>query len=305
MRFLRLVRCLLFLLFGLGLTLAVTLPARAATYTWNGGNGEWKVAANWSPPTGPPNGYDQAIIPGGTVTLDTLYSVKNLTLGAGATLLITQWGLNLVSDNPEKTCLVTNNGSIQVINPGPNTSGLGSAGGSIVTLTGGGEVVLGGPYNNMGNGGHGGSFINDTDHTIQGSGSINLNLTNKGQMIAENGTLKINGIVTNQGGSVGIQGAADSLWVTGQIIGGFLNLNDGNLILQGAGVGNLTLGPGTVEIREGATLLGNVTLPGSAPLTIPAGGFFNLSKAPDNTPAEITNQVTIQLNGGNSGGRAA
>ncbi len=289
----------LVVLWALLLLAMTTAAAQALTYTWNGGNGNWKAAGNWSPNTGPPNNYDTAIIPSGTVTLDTLYSVKNLTLGAAATLNITQWGLNLLSDNPENTCLVTNNGSIQVINPGPDTSGLGSALGSIVTFTGGGEVVLGGPYNNMGNGGHGGSFINDVNHTIRGGGYIQAGVTNKGQIIADNGILYLQAPFINES-NIRVEGAANTIDLSSATItGGWLYPENGKVTMGSCELINMNLGSGVFEVQDVGTKLfrGNVATDPGTQLTISPGAGFSLTAAPDGTPATFTNQAVIQMQG--------
>lgn len=273
-------------------------PAQAAVYTWNGGSGNWKVATNWSPVTGPPNGYDTAIIPSGTVTLDTLYSVKNLTLGAGATLLITQWGLDLKSDNPENTCLVTNNGSIQVINPGPNNSALGSAQGSIVSFTGGGEVVLGGPYNLMGNGGWGGSFVNEVDHTIRGGGYIQAGVANQGQIIADSGTLYLQAPFINTGAVIKAEGAGNAVELSSATVtGGDLLPQDGKVIQRGGGVEftNVNLGPGIYEVYgpNYLSIHGDLTLTPGHQVTLFPGGHLSF---PDNG-AIVTNNSVIRMNG--------
>jgi hypothetical protein len=300
-RFLRLVRCLLFLLFGLGLTLAVTLPALAATYTWNGGDGNWKVAGNWSPPTGPPNGYDKAILPGGTVTLDTLYSVSELTLGAGATLDISKGALNLSTDNPAKTCLVTNNGVINLVATGPDTAGLGT-GGNITTLTGGGEVVLGGSYNNMGNGGHGGSFINDTEHTIRGGGYLQAGITNRGQITADNGTLYLQAPFTNTGGAIRVDGAANEIILSGSITGGWLYPQDGQVIVRNSDLVNLNVGPGSLAVQtESCRFKGNMTLDPGTDLFIDPGLGVIFNNAADGTPPTFTHYRVINMNGQGTG----
>lgn len=286
----------------LGISAAV---AQATVYTWNGGEGNWSVAGNWTPVTGPPNGYDKAIIPAGTVSIDSSspgsYSVSELTVGAGATLIISYYDLALVSDNAEKTCLVTNNGSIQVINSS-TYSRLYSWLGAIVTLTGGGEVVLGGNLvNRMENAGHGGSFINDTSHTIRGGGYLAAGFTNKSQIIADNGTLYLQAPFVNTGAVIKAKGAGNALeFSSASLIGGDLLPRDGKVILRGGGdeLIDVNLGPGIVEVYgpNWHEFRGKITLNPGAKFTL--NSTLRLSSAPDGTPVTFTNNALIRMQGG-------
>lgn len=53
------------------------------TYNWGGGNGEWTLAANWSP-NGIPGFGDHVIINSGTVTLNSNVEVATLQINDGS-----------------------------------------------------------------------------------------------------------------------------------------------------------------------------------------------------------------------------
>ena len=53
------------------------------TYTWGGGNGEWTLAANWSP-NGMPGPGDHVIINSGTVTLNSDVEIATLQINDGS-----------------------------------------------------------------------------------------------------------------------------------------------------------------------------------------------------------------------------
>ena len=85
-------RFTLFLLVAVG-AIFNTLPCGAASYTWNGGSGDWSVAANWTPGSRPPGPSDTATVNGGTVTVSTDTTVNNFNLNGNlsgaATLTVT------------------------------------------------------------------------------------------------------------------------------------------------------------------------------------------------------------------------
>ena len=60
-------------------------------------------------------------------------------------------------------------------------------------------MVLGGGYETSMFSVNGGSWVNAASHTIRGAGYISSVLENKGNIVAENGTLTINGSVTGNG----------------------------------------------------------------------------------------------------------
>jgi hypothetical protein len=98
-------------------------------------------------------------------------------------------------------CTLTNNGSIN-LNSSGNLTYLSAV--DTVTLTGTGRVTLGGNASNNMVGTVIPAFINSVAHTIQGGGTINATVVNYGQIIANNGTLKLTQAVTGTG-SVEVQ----------------------------------------------------------------------------------------------------
>jgi hypothetical protein len=58
-------------------------PALAVDMTWFGGNGDWALAANWTP-AGVPGSADRAVLNLGTATLSTASTLGALSLGGGA-----------------------------------------------------------------------------------------------------------------------------------------------------------------------------------------------------------------------------
>lgn len=70
--------------------LVMLIPALSAvisaqtTYFWSGGTGDWSVAGNWTPATGPPGVGDTAVVlSGALVTVDADISVDSLAIGGG------------------------------------------------------------------------------------------------------------------------------------------------------------------------------------------------------------------------------
>jgi len=98
----------------------------------------------------------------------------------------------------------------------------------VATLTGTGQVVLGGDLNNHLSRAYGGSFVNDINHTIRGGGTINAPVTNNGKIIADNQTLQVNANITGTG-KVSVQGtdAANkaTLKLNAHLTTGTLNMN--------------------------------------------------------------------------------
>src|SRR2546423_12154329 len=56
--------------------------SQATDYTWNGGSGDWSVAANWTP-NGVPAAGDSVTVAGGTVTVNTDTRVSNVNFSGG------------------------------------------------------------------------------------------------------------------------------------------------------------------------------------------------------------------------------
>jgi hypothetical protein len=120
-----------------------------------------------------------------------------------------------------------------------------------VTIQGSGALSLGGlPDDSLNNAGWGGSFINTASHTIRGGGSISALSANQGQVIADNDTLSINCAVDNTGGTMSASGSGNVLSFSSysDVNGGAINPQDGKVALTYGVLGNVTFGPGAVEI---------------------------------------------------------
>jgi hypothetical protein len=127
-----------------------------------------------------------------------IVSNAQLTIKQLAQLFIKKDG----ADDPT----LTNNGTIQVGEPG--ASGQLFADGAIVTLTGTGTMLLIDEMTSS----SGGSFINDTDHTIEGPGIIQADLENRGTIIAKDGMMDIYGTVSGAGELVIETAASLNVW---------------------------------------------------------------------------------------------
>ena len=128
----------------------------------------------------------------GTVTMTAAFLNGNTFLDPGTNLIVESAGQLHFGGS----AVVTNNGAIQV-NAGVNTAVIYAEG--TVTLTGPGSVVLNGNSQSGLSTGPSDSFINDTPHTIQGGGTITGHINNKGKIIADNGELRIDRLVTGTG----------------------------------------------------------------------------------------------------------
>lgn len=168
------------------------------------------------------------------------------------------------------------------------------------TLSGGGSVVLKGPNSYLS-----GPFLNDTTHTIKGVGAIHGAMTNKGKIIADNGTLVINGPITNVGTAATLSASTTSsiLDLRTPVVGGKINPGVGLVRMLGATLSNTILGSGKVNVNPGYYnyLNGNTVMTGTA-LTITDHSNLYVTQD-DFAISTITNNGTITLNsiGGGSG----
>ena len=110
------------------------LPAYGqTTSTWNGGNGNWSTAADWTPNVAP-NGNVNVLIDGGnaaasTVTLDINSSVNNLTINSDDGLSLNNGTALTVNGSA-----INNAGGLSLNSSGSNTDLI--IGGSNVTFPG-------------------------------------------------------------------------------------------------------------------------------------------------------------------------
>ena len=125
----------------------------------------------------------------------------------GAEININKFGSMYLRKDGDVNPTINNEGTIN-LKSGWGTHGwfisLGAANlvadGATATLSGNGSLVFGGESatNYLGSA-NGGSWVNDYGHHIRGAGCINSAVENKGNIVAENGTLTINGSVTGNG----------------------------------------------------------------------------------------------------------
>ena len=285
--------------------------------TWNGGNGNWNVAANWN--NGVPNGNYNVFIDGGNpvssaVTLNISPSVNNLTIDSDDSLAISNGDSLTVNGSS-----INNAGAIS-LNASSCCNPLLLIGSSNVTLSGGGTVTL---SNNGGNYIQGTASTNvlTNQETIQGSGNIGggkMGLNNAGTINANQSnslTLQTSSGLTNSGTIEATNGATltvqnDTVGTTNTgtmqaTTGGTLvlqgnTINNASGTIQAAGSGSsvslnggVTITGGTLTTSSGGTIVGNtatlngVTITGS--YAVPNGGQTTLE-------GTINNSGAISLN---------
>jgi hypothetical protein len=275
------------------------IPVTLATdYQWNmvAGDGNWNDVNNWTPFGVPNSAGDTAWIDNNpllnvTVTLDNLSPhIGGLTIDSGDALDITNSRHLYLRD-----ATVTNNGTINLTGAVSYLTAYNSQ--SI--LTGAGSVVLGGSLNNRLRQDYGGSFINDTLHTIKGGGIIEAPVTNRGTILATSSAapLRITNTITNTGVLGALGGADRILDLRSDIYGGQIKPQDGTVELWGAALWGVALTAGAVNVEQHSDLLGATT--SAADITVKNGQHLYL-KANGPTLANLTNNGTITLTGDNS-----
>jgi fibronectin-binding autotransporter adhesin len=274
--------------------------ANSMNDAWVGAStGNWSGASNWS--AGEPSSTcDVFIQSGAAVTLDVNGSTANLTIGSGNSLTLP----TITNASPSLTVTgssLANSGQIILSVPVSfgTTNLLFSAGGGMVTLSGGGTVTLN--ANSFGGDGIGGSGAGATllnEETIQGAGSVDLTFDNSSTgvinanesgfqlVVGRNNT---NGPSTNTGLIEATSG--------GQLAMGSLTLSNVGGTIQAVGAGSSVSIEG--EGQGGQTITGGTFATSS-------GGVINVDNSTimDGTDGDtITNTGTMVLNdtGGNAG----
>lgn len=316
--------------------LAGAIKAQAYEYLWVGGpSGIWSDPANWAPsgtgpfpPDYPHYGSDKVFIDGDpgqntTVTVDGDFLIgprmaidagDAVTIGNGRLLQFYLWGL------PQTIIATLSNDGLLILNSTGAKTTL-KVSWSSLTLTGSGNLILGGNLNNTLTN-YNGSFINDSNHTIRGGGTIECSPTlagtiifNNGNIIADNGTLRINSTIDNGGiGIVSVSGDNNILEINGSILGGRINPGTGRVEVNGWIGGGAILGAGTVNFNDPSGPLRGVTFDTGCIANIEAnifnfndmiinpGAILNISDnhslASDHwgTVKTATNNGTINLN---------
>ncbi len=223
------------------------VPGLAATFNWVGGNGNWREAGNWEPAV-IPGQNDTAIIDNGhTVAIPDYAFIHQLEVGSTSALNIgSSTTAFLIFENVGPDSYIRNYGTIRV-GAGSGYPGSINSSSPTLTLQGDGSLILGGPGNSF----YGNGAINTAGHTIRGGGNLVLS-ANQGQVIADNGTLWITGgPLDNTGGVMSASGSGNVLkiyYLDIGLTGGAINPQDGKVNITNAFVGNITFGPGAVEI---------------------------------------------------------
>ncbi len=130
-------------------------------------------------------------------------------------------------------------------------------------------------------------------------------MTNKGKIIADNGTMVINGPITNVGTAATLSASTASsiLELRTTVVGGKINPGVGLVKILGATLSNTIFGSGKVNVYQGYynSFSGNTVLTGTA-LTITDHSNLHV-KQDDFGLSTLTNNGTITLNsiGGGSG----
>jgi hypothetical protein len=297
------------------LVLLAPAPGLATTYSWKGGQGDWKTTTNWDP-NGVPGVNDNVIIPndGSKVRVSRNFElIHQLEVGGTSALNIgaAYPGAALGFQNAAKADDVLNNGTIRVgfIDGATEYLGNMSCWGNTVTLHGTGALVLGGHYPDdaLTNSGWGGKFINSAGHTVRGGGYIQGLTVNQGQVIADNGLLWIQCPVDNTGGTMSASGSGNvlDLYAANPVTAGQINPQDGKVKLEGATLVNAVFGPGLVEVNHRgwtANFKNSLTLSSGTTMNIVAGNgnleAQGIGFGPDNGNATLVNNGAIIMNGG-------
>lgn len=248
-------------------------PAEAAQLdaVWVGGTGDWNAASNWDPADVPQNGAGGTynvfidnldIFTASAVTLNVNATVDNLTVDAGDRLTLPNIRILTLATGPAAGAL-TNAGEVS-LNSAGNFTDIRFDGG-VVTLSGGGTILLSNSANNRLMGINLGSLVN-VDNVIRGAGQIGVDataITNSGAIIADQPTelvidpsttaLVNTGILRAEAGGTLRLSNGDFLNA-----GGVIEAADGSLVLLSAtGVSGGTLasaGSGAVRAVSGTSL---------------------------------------------------
>lgn len=293
------------------IALSTTASAAQVTATWigpsgNGGNGNWGVAANWSPAVVPNNGtpsgttYRVVIDNSGANSVVTIpdngtsYTIDALSVSAGDTLSLTFSAVITVVNTGPGTGTIVNAGNIALGTPGFTSPGILQINGN-VTLSGGGTVTM---INTPSSEITGTGRLTNVDNTIQGTGTIGrfgggstLALTNQSLIVANQSTrLLINsnpnsGGVSNTGTFRAEAGSTLTLDTNSNLnVGSFDNA--GGLIRANGGIVRVNLSTvtgGTVDVvGAGEILLAGGTVRGGT-LTNSATGIIRSRFGTQNT----------------------
>ncbi len=277
--------------------------AAAVNATWNGGNGFWNVANNWSPTGVPNNGSNtySVFIDNGkgdnaTVTIPTFVfpTISNLTVDSGNTLILSD-NLYLTIAGGTGAGSINDAGTISIGSTGDPTSISLSGANSSFTLSGGGIVSMSNNANNQFYGTGSQTLTNSLTNTIEGSGQIGVGVGNQQIALINNGTIDATqsvALTVNPGNGVTNTGTLEA---TG---GGTLDLDDTytntGATIEAIGAasvvnlsapfqttvingGTLTTTTGGVINNNGTTTLNGVTISGGSTLNALNGSSTTLA----------------------------
>ncbi|MGO9271813.1 MAG: hypothetical protein ACLQOO_16380, partial [Terriglobia bacterium] len=295
---------------GLGFT-HITRPNSPTndTFTNGDGTGVWSDVLNWS--AGSPTG-DNVFITGtgsaSSVTEDKSDTINNLTLNSN-----NSWTLNDARSLTIDGSTVTNGGTMTINSGGDWTELI--IGGSAVTLSGSGKLILSDFQENAIYGATGTEVLTNQG-AIQGSGYIGYNpyaqtgyltLNNQGTinaMSSKGNALGIDpgsGGVTNTGLMEASSGGTLQLYGSINNTGGMIEALSGGTVYQVGG----TLSGGLVEAQSGGTLKVDGTVPSNilelasgSNLVVGTGGLVNNAGNTLTAP----NGGTVYLEGTTGGG---
>ncbi len=248
--------------------------AAAVNATWNGGNGIWNVAGNWSPSGAPSNGANtySVFIDNGkgdnaTVTLNNFPTISNLTVDSGNTLNLSD-GITLTIAGGTGAGSISDAGTISFGSTGDPTSIALSGANTSFTLSGGGIVSMSNNANNQFFGTGTQTLTNSLNNTIQGSGQIGVGVGTQQIALINNGTIDATqsvALTVNPGNGVTNAGTLEA---TG---GGTLDLQD---TYTNTGATIEAIGAASVVNLNGAF---HATIINGGTLTTTTGGAINNS----------------------------
>jgi fibronectin-binding autotransporter adhesin len=310
------------------LTLALLASQAQTVDNWNGGNGDWNTAGDWSTGVVPNNGggktYNVTISNGEaeTVTLNLGVTISDLTLGASATLqssgsdsltiasggtftnsgtLEFNTGANVLTMASGSTLNNESGATLQFSGSGSGLKITGTTNNdsdATITLEGGSTSTFTGSVNNSGTfqtGFSGGNNTVTVTGTFTNAAGATLELEGSGDVVNVNALSNAGMLTIDSGATLNITGGGQG--VTDVVANSTIELNgDFNVINSGkstSAIGNLTTVAGTLDVNNGLT---NTITPSGGTLTIASGGSINLS---DPTASITTLSITGSVN--NSG----
>ena len=271
---------------------ALSTGAAQAQFTWSTlTNGSWTDSLRWTP-TGVPNSSTAtATLPAGayTVSLPSQVTFSGLTVGTGATMNLA----NGVSFYLNSNATFSNSGTIS-INDGTGINGTGfTIQGTNLTMSGTGALVLQAHPSNVDTAriswwGGTERLINNSGHTIRGTGHIATYLTNAGLVTADVAGLTLlvadrndqnNGTMSaTNGGTLALASRLDQdpaatvvaqagsvVSITAGVFGGLIGSN-------GSGVVNFSGSPST---GSSPTFFGTVNIPDGSRLYVEGSDVTN------------------------------